>query len=597
MFKVTTEEDHIVVRFEKDLLEDELLGKFLGYVALSSVLKEARSSRTERASSLQTGRRSFHAGLFCLRDPDLNKGTAFTEEERDRLGIHGLLPPRVHSVDEQIARVMGNFRRRPTNLGRYIFLTSLEDRNRTLFYRVLLDNIEELMPIIYTPTVGEACLEYSHILRRSRGIYLTAEDRGKIADILSKSPFEDIRVIVVTDGERILGLGDIGADGMGIPSGKLALYTACAGVHPALTLPITIDVGTENEQLLDDPLYTGLRQRRLRDQPYDELIEEFVIAVQHVFPNAMIQFEDFANRNAFRLLQRYQDRVCCFNDDIQGTAAVTLAGLYSASRVTGRKLKDQKLLFLGAGEAGLGAGDLTVSAMVEEGLSREEARKRCWFVDSKGLLVKNRDGLTGHKLTYAHDHEFLPDFLSAVESLKPTAIIGVSGKPGMFTGEVLRTMAKLNERPIVFALSNPTANSECTAEQAYNLTEGRAIFAGGSPFDPVTVHGKTYVPAQGNNVYIFPGVGLGVIACKAARVTDEMFLAAARVVAGEVSEADLDNGRIYPTLTKIRDVSAKIAVAVVEVALEKGLARELRPENLPEYVRSLMYEPEYKSYG
>lgn len=596
MFSVRTEGDHIVVRFHRDLLESEVVAKLMGSVALQSVLKEKGASMPREATARPNGRRAFHTGLACLRDPDLNKGTAFTEEEREILGLRGLLPPRVHSMEEQSLRVLENFRRTSTNLGKYVVLTSLADRNLTLFYRVLLDHLEELMPIIYTPTVGQACLQYSHILRKPRGIYITAEDRGRIDDILRASPHEDIRIIVVTDGERILGLGDIGADGMGIPSGKLALYTACAGIHPSFTLPVTIDVGTENETLLNDPLYTGLRQRRIRGEAYDELIEEFIIAVQHVFPRALIQFEDFANRNAFRLLQKYQDRICCFNDDIQGTAAVTVAGLYSAAQITGTTLKDQRLLFLGAGEAGLGTGDLAVAAMVDEGLSEQAARERCWFVDSKGLVVKTRDNLNGHKLAYAHDYEFVPDLLSAVEALKPTALIGASGKAAMFTREVLEAMARFNERPIVFALSNPTANSECTAQEAYAWTEGRAIFASGSPFDPVTVHGKTLVPAQGNNAYIFPGVGLGVMACGGTRIPDEMFLVAARVLAGEVSAAELDQGRVYPPLPRIREISAKIAVAVAEVALKRGLAKNAIPDNLWEHVNSLMYEPQYRSY-
>jgi malate dehydrogenase (oxaloacetate-decarboxylating)(NADP+) len=461
---------------------------------------------------------------------------------------------------------------------------------------VLLDNIEDLMPIIYTPTVGQACLEYGHIFRRPRGIYITARDKGRVAELLGNWPFRDIRIIVVTDGERILGLGDLGADGMGIPVGKLALYSACAGIHPSLSLPITLDVGTDNETLLKDPLYIGLRHPRLRGEPYDELVEEFILAVQQVFPGALVQFEDFANKNAFRLLQKYRDEVCCFNDDIQGTASVTVAGLFSALRITGRQLKDQKFLFLGAGEAGIGTGDLAVSAMMEEGLSLEEARQRCWFVDSKGLVVKSRTDLTGHKLDYAHDHEYIPDFLSAVEALKPTAIIGVSGQPKRFTQDVLEAVARINERPIVFSLSNPTSKSECTAEEAYTWTEGRAIFASGSPFDQVTVHGKKFVPAQGNNVYIFPGVGMGVMASWATRVTDEMFLVAARIVAQEVSETDLRIGRIYPPLPRIREVSATIAVAVAEVAYERGFATKPKPDDLPGYIETLMYEPEYQSY-
>ncbi|MBI4962198.1 MAG: NAD-dependent malic enzyme [Desulfomonile tiedjei] len=536
-------------------------------------------------------------GVAVLRDPAFNKGSAFTKEERDALGIRGLLPPRVHSIEEQLVRVLGNVRRKSNDLDKYIFLAGLQDRNMTLFFRLLLENLEELMPIVYTPTVGQACLQYSYILRRPHGIFITSNDRGRVLDLLHNARVQDIRIIVVTDGERILGLGDIGADGMGIPAGKLSLYTACGGIHPFQGLPVTIDVGTENEDLLNDPLYIGLKQPRVRGDAYDELMEEFIAAVQEVFPGALIQFEDFANRNAFRLLQKYQNEICCFNDDIQGTAAVTLAGLYSATRIMGGKLKDHRFLFLGAGEAGIGSGNLVVSALVAGGLTEQEARERCWFVDSKGLVVKSRTDLGERKLPYAHDHEFIPDFLGCVKSLKPTAIIGVSGKPHMFSREVLEAMAEFNERPIVFPLSNPTSKTECTAEEAYTWTDGRAIFASGSPFERVTAHGNTFVPSQGNNVYIFPGVGLGVVASAATRVTDEMFLVAARTLAQQVSYADLSQGRVYPPLPKIRDISAAIAVEVADVAYKRGLARNSRPDDLASHIKSVMYYPEYQRFA
>ncbi len=536
-------------------------------------------------------------GIALLRDPAFNKGSAFSEAERDALGIRGLLPPRIQTMEGQLIRVLGNVRRKPTNLDRYIFLAGLQDRNMTLFYRLILENIEELMPIVYTPTVGQACLEYSYIMRRPHGVFITAKDKGNILDLLRHARIQDIRIIVVTDGERILGLGDIGAHGMGIPSGKLALYTACGGIHPFHGLPVTIDVGTENEDLLNDPLYIGLRQRRLRGEAYDELLEEFIVAAQKMFPGVLIQFEDFANRNAFRLLQKYRTRVCCFNDDIQGTASVTLAGIYAATHITGGKLKDQKILFLGAGEAGIGTSNLMVTALVDEGLTEEEARERCWFVDSKGLVVKSRTDLRGGKLSYAHDYAFIPDFLGCVEALKPTAIIGVAGKPRLFTQPVLEAMSRINERPIVFSLSNPTSKTECTAHDAYTWTKGRVIFASGSPFDPVTVNNQTFVPAQGNNVYIFPGVGLGVIASGAAYVTDEMFLVAARTLARHVSYADLAQGSLYPPLPKIRDVSKAIAVEVAETAYQRGLARGPRPDDLASYIKSLMYYPEYQRFA
>ncbi len=535
-------------------------------------------------------------GIELLHDPILNKGTAFTEQERDALGLRGLLPPHVCSMEEQASRVLENFQKKPTPLEKYIHMIALQDRNETLFYRVVLDNLEEIMPIIYTPTVGQACQEYGHIFRRPRGIYVTANDRGRVAEVLRNWPCPDVRVIVVTDGERILGLGDLGANGMGIPVGKLSLYTACAGVHPAYCLPVTLDVGTNNERLLQDPLYIGLRQQRLRGDAYDELIEEFMVATQEAFPGVLVQFEDFGNLNAFRLLQKYRERICTFNDDIQGTGGVALAGLFSALRITGGELTGQRILFLGAGEAAIGISDLIVAALAAEGLPEQEARRRCWLFDSRGLVVKSRADLAVHKLPYAHDHEPVSDFLSAVRALRPTAVIGVSGQPATFTREVVGAMAEFNERPILFALSNPTSKAECTAEQAYTWTDGRAIFASGSPFPAVTWGGRTYVPGQGNNAYVFPGVGLGAVVCGARLVTDEMFFASARALANLVEEEDLGQGRIYPPLTEIREVSAVIAAAVAEVAYARGLATRPRPVDLLAEIKSQMYDPVYRSY-
>ncbi|MHC5009938.1 MAG: oxaloacetate-decarboxylating malate dehydrogenase, partial [Planctomycetota bacterium] len=480
---------------------------------------------------------------------------------------------------------------------RYIFLVSLKDRNETLFYRLVVDNLREIMPIIYTPTVGQACQKYGHIFRRPRGMFISAEDRGRIAEVLRNWPHDDVRIIVVTDGERILGLGDLGAAGMGIPVGKLSLYTACAGIHPTRCLPITLDVGTENEELRNDLLYPGLPEPRLRGEAYDDLIEEFVTAVGERFPKALIQLEDFATANAFKLLEKYRNRICTFDDDIQGTASVALAGIYSALRISEGELQDGRFLFLGAGEAGIGIGDLIVSALKECGLSEEEAKQRCWFMDSKGLVVESRTNLAAHKLPYAHDHEEMTDLLEAVRVLRPTALIGVSGVPQTFTQPVLEAMAEINERPIIFALSNPTSKSECSAEQAYLHTKGRAIFASGSPFDPVDYEGHTFVPGQGNNAYIFPGVGLGAIAAESRHVTDEMFFVAAKTLAAQVSGDDLALGRIYPALTHIREVSVKIATAVAEVAYERGLARAQRPADLEASIRSEMFEPDYVTYA
>lgn len=535
-------------------------------------------------------------GVDLLHDPRLNKGTAFTETERDALGLRGLLPARVSTQDQQVIRVLENIRRKTSDIEKYIYLVALQERQENLFYRVVMDNLDEMMPIIYTPTVGQGCIEFGHIFRRPRGLYVSFRDRGRIREVLTNWPFRDVRVIVVTDGERILGLGDLGANGMGIPVGKLSLYTACSGIHPSQCMPVMLDCGTNNETLLNDPLYIGLPERRLRDEAYDELVEEFFTAVQEIFPKVCIQLEDFGNANAFRLLHKYKDRACTFDDDIQGTAACTLAGLYSAVRITGDRLSDHKFLFLGAGEAGIGIGDLIVTALKAEGMPEEEARRKCWYVDSKGLVVKSRTDLVHHKLPFAHDHAFVGDFQAAVESIRPTAIIGVSGMPRTFTKPVVEAMGRMNRRPIVFALSNPTSKSECTAEEAYTWSEGRAVFASGSPFKPVTYNGKTFIPGQGNNVYIFPGVGLGVVASEATRVTEEMFFVAAKTLAAMVSEEDHAQGRIYPALDRIREVSAAIAVAVAEVVFLRGLTRMNRPADLAGHMKAQMFDPTYVEY-
>ena len=531
-------------------------------------------------------------GLAILRDPLLNKGTAFTEEERDTLGLRGLLPAHVLTMEEQATRMMGNLRRLPDDLDKYVALNALHDRNEALFFRVVCDNIDEIQPLIYTPTVGLACQRFGHIFQRPRGLFIGANDRGRIGEILKNWP-HPAKLIVVTDGERILGLGDLGANGMGIPVGKLSLYSACAGVHPKLCLPVMLDVGTNNEELLRDPYYVGLRQHRLRGAAYDELIDEFVNAAREVFPGVLVQFEDFANHAAFRLLHQYRDRACVFNDDIQGTAAVALAGVFSALRTTGGKLADQTVLFLGAGEAATGIADLIVSAMVAQGASEADAKRRNWLFDSRGLVVKSRNDLVEHKLPYAHEHPPIGDFVTAIQTLKPTAIIGVAAVGGTFTPTVLRTMAELNTRPIVFALSNPTSKAECSAEEAYRHTDGRALFACGSPYDPVQLNGKTFVPRQGNNSYIFPGVGLGVIASGARRVTDEMFMSAARTLADLVSDSDLAQGSLYPALPRIREVSAHIAAEVAKIAYRRGLAAGAAPADLLAHVESHMYDPRY----
>jgi malate dehydrogenase (oxaloacetate-decarboxylating)(NADP+) len=531
-------------------------------------------------------------GMTLLRDPLLNKGTGFTEEERDALGLRGFLPAHVLTMEEQAERVLTNLRSLPTDLEKYVALNSLHDRNEALFFRVVCDNIDEIQPLIYTPTVGLACQRFGLIFQRPRGMFISASDRGRIGELLGNWPYP-AKLIVVTDGERILGLGDLGAHGMGIPVGKLSLYSACAGIHPELCLPVMLDVGTNNTDFLNDPYYIGLRQKRLSGAAYDGLVDEFVTAARAAFPGVLIQFEDFANHSAFRLLHKYREKIPVFNDDIQGTAAVALAGLFSALRVNGGKLTDQTVLFLGAGEAATGIADLIVSAMIAEGATEADALRRTWLVDSRGLVVKSRSDLTEHKLRYAHEQAPVGDFLTAINTLKPTAIIGVAAVGGAFTPEVLQTMARINDRPIVFALSNPTSKAECSAEEAYRHTGGRALFACGSPYDPVKLGGKTFVPRQGNNSYIFPGVGLGAIASGARLVTDEMFMVAAHALAHLVSDADLEQGSLYPALPRIREVSAHIAEAVAEVAYKRGLAAGHRPNDLMAYVQSQMYDPRY----
>ena len=551
-----------------------------------------RLMKPDRMSAHTTPAYSLH-GLALLRDPLLNKGTAFTEEERDAMGLRGFLPAAVLSMEAQVERFLTNMRGLPSDLEKYVALNSLHDRNEALFFRVVCDHIDEIQPLIYTPTVGLACQKYGLIFQRPRGLFISYKDRGRIAEILSNWPYRT-KLIVMTDGERILGLGDLGANGMGIPVGKLSLYTACAGVHPEQCLPVTLDVGTNNEELLNDPYYIGLRQKRVTGPAYDEFVDEFMTAARAAFPGVLIQFEDFANHSAFRLLHKYRDEACVFNDDIQGTAAVALAGLFSTLRITGGKLKDQTILFLGAGEAATGIADLVVSAMMADGMSEADALRRNWLVDSRGLVVKDRQGLSGHKLRYAHEQQApIGDFLTAINTLKPTAIIGVAAVGGAFTPEVLQTMAKLNAQPIVFALSNPTSKAECSAEEAYRHTGGRALFACGSPFDPVKLDGKTFVPRQGNNSYIFPGVGLGAIGSASRLVTDEMFMAAAHTLANSVSADDLKQGSLYPALPRIREVSAQIGAAVADVAYQRGLAAGPPPNDTISFIQSQMYDPHY----
>jgi malate dehydrogenase (oxaloacetate-decarboxylating)(NADP+) len=533
------------------------------------------------------------SGVALLNDGQLNKGTAFSDEERARLRIEGLLPPRVETLPEQGARVVENLRQKTSGLEQYCYLRALQDENETLFYRTLLDHLEELLPIVYTPTVGRACTEWSRIYERPRGIYVSAHQRGRIAAVLANWPHRDVRIIVVTDGARILGLGDLGANGMGIPIGKLTLYTACGGVPPGLCLPITLDVGTDNEALRTDPFYLGIREARLRGDAYDAFIDEFVSAVQSGFPQAVLQFEDFNNACAFRLLRRYRDRLCCFNDDIQGTGAMGLAGLYAAGRIANLSLAQQRILFVGAGEACLGIGRIVSEAMQHEGLAQSEVQDRLLFMDSKGLVITERTDLPEHKRLFAQNRNAVPDLLSAVEAFQPTALIGACGKGGMFTQPVLQAMARINARPIVFALSNPTANSECTAQEAYTWTLGRAIFASGSPFTSACIAEETHAPSQANNAHVFPGMGLGLLVAGASRATDEMFLAAARELAAQVSAVHRKNGVVFPPAQDMPETAGHIAHAVASIAYERGFATRPRPRNLRQAIADFRYEARY----
>jgi malate dehydrogenase (oxaloacetate-decarboxylating)(NADP+) len=540
------------------------------------------------------------SGTELLRDPRYNKGLAFSVEERDTHYLRGLLPPTVISQELQVERILENVRSISNPLEKYVAVMDLQERNERLFYKVLIDHVEELLPIVYTPVVGEACQKYGNIFRRPHGLYISLQDRGHVMDILKNWPEKHVEVIVVTDGERILGLGDLGLQGMGIPIGKLALYSALGGIRPSRTLPVTIDVGTNNRTLLDNPFYIGLRQKRVTGQAYDDLVHEFMLACKQMYgEKILIQFEDFANQNAFRLLHKYNKTHLVFNDDIQGTAAVALAGLMAALPITGGTLADHKFLFLGAGEAGTGIAEIIALEVSRQGkCSVDEARKKISVVDSKGLVTKARlDSLQEFKKPFAHEHAPAGDLVTAIKSLKPTVLIGTSGKGGTFTKEALEEIASYQEKPIVMALSNPTSQSECTAEEAYKYTKGKCIFASGSPFPPVTYEGKTYVIGQSNNCYIFPGMGLGCVISGAIRVHDDMFLAAAEALASQIKPDHLAKNQLYPSFTEIREISAHIGAAVAAKAYKLGLATRLpQPKDLLTCARSSMYTPTYRKY-
>jgi malate dehydrogenase (oxaloacetate-decarboxylating)(NADP+) len=532
-------------------------------------------------------------GIAVLQDPKLNKSTAFTEQEKQALGIVGLVPDVTESENSQLQRVNWQLAQKPTDLERYVYLINLLDHNETLFYRTLMSDPARFLPIVYDPTIGEACLKFGHIYRQARGMYLSIARRGKVKDILKNWPEKDVRFICVTDAGRILGLGDLGANGMGIPIGKLQLYTACAGVPPQYLLPMYIDAGTNNEQYLHDPLYLGMRRARPSTEELYSFVDEFVQAVQEVFPKCCIHFEDWTGVDAVHLLQRYREKYCVYNDDVQGTAGIVLAGMINAGKIKGKKLSDEKYLFLGAGSAGIGLANLLCSAMTQEGLSLKEAHSHVYMFDINGLLEDTRRDLVDFQKPYAHKHAPTRDFVAAIESIKPTTIIGVSTVGGTFTQKVIEAVSRINERPVVLALSNPTDHAECTPEQAYTWSKGKAIYAAGVQFPPVRYDGQTLLPGQANNFYIFPAVGMAIFATQAARVTDEMFIEAARAVADQVPSELLKQGLLYPLQSNILDTEIQTAARVANLVFDSGLARVSRPTDTVAFIRQHVYKPEY----
>jgi malate dehydrogenase (oxaloacetate-decarboxylating) len=545
-------------------------------------------------------------GYDLINEPMLNKGTAFTEDERTQFRLHGLLPPHVGTLDEQVARRLRFMRRFATDFERYAFLRELQDSNETLFYALMVRNLEETLPLVYTPTVGEGCQRFSEIWRKPRGVFLSYPNKARIPDILADPRFDKVRVIVVSDGERILGLGDQGAGGMGISIGKLSLYTGCAGIHPDYTLPVLLDVGTNNQERLDDPVYIGWRHARVTGADYDDFVEAFVTAVIERWPNVLLQWEDFAGANAGRLLERYRDRLCTFNDDIQSTAAVAVAALMAAINVTGTPLTQQRIALVGAGSAGTGIAALLLRAMVEAGASEAEARRRFWAVDRPGLLVEGMNDITAAQAPFVQSREAVAgwtmhrpgrvDLLDVVVNAKPTVLIGVSGQAGAFTEEVVRTMAKTVDRPVIFPLSNPTSRSEATAEQLVAWTDGRALIGTGSPFPPVQWKGRTIPIDQTNNSYIFPGMGLGILAAGASRVTDGMFMAAAKAVAHMSPTAADKEGRLLPPVDQLRAVSVGVAEVVARQAQADGVADLANDVTLSDHIAANVWEPRYRPY-
>ncbi|MCK1497855.1 NAD-dependent malic enzyme [Bradyrhizobium sp. 188] len=532
-------------------------------------------------------------GLALLEDPILSKGTAFTSQERKQFGLEGLLPPAVETIERQLERVLGHLDAKPNDLERYVYLIGLSDRNETLFYRTVMSDPARFIPILYDPTVADACLAFGHIYRRARGMYISREMKGRIADVLRNWPERNVRFICVSTGGRILGLGDIGANGMGIPIGKLQLYTACAAVRPECLLPVLLDIGTTNDALRADPLYLGLREKPPSDADLDELTEEFVQAVQTVFPGCCIHFEDWKGSDAIRMLGRYRDKVLCYNDDIQGTASVALAGLTTALQIVDAPLADQRILFLGAGSAGIGIADLITSAMQMKGLSQDAARSRISLFDINGLLESSRTDLSDAQKPYAHKAEPSNDLVKTIETLKPTILIGVSTKGGAFNQSVVEAMSRLNERPIIFALSNPTNKAECSAEQAYTWSKGKALYAAGVQFPDVTLNGTTFHPGQANNFYIFPAIGLATYATRPRRLTDECFIVAAEANADQVGPNLRDKGMLFPSQTNILETEVTTATRVAEFIFDKGLAQVDRPSDIRTWIEGQLYEPHY----
>jgi malate dehydrogenase (oxaloacetate-decarboxylating)(NADP+) len=533
-------------------------------------------------------------GIELLQDPSLNKSTAFTEAEKQALGLVGLLPDVTETEDLQLRRVMMQLGDKNTDLDRYIYLINLLDHNETLFYRTVMSDPARFLPIVYDPTIAEACLKFGHIYRQARGMYLSMTRRGKVKEILKNWPQKDVRFICVTDGGRILGLGDIGANGAGIPIGKLQLYTACAGVPPQYLLPMYLDAGTNNEQYLHDPLYLGMRKTRPSTQDLYSFVDEFVEAVQEVFPKCCIHFEDWTGVDAVHLLQRYRDKYCVYNDDVQGTAGIVLAGMINAAKIKGTKLSDEKYLFLGAGSAGIGLANLLCSAMTQEGLTLNQAQSKVYMFDINGLLETTRTDLVDFQKPYAHKHAPTRDFVAAIESVKPTTIIGVSTIGGAFNQKVIESMSRINERPVILALSNPTDKAECTPEQAYTWSKGNAIYAAGVQFAPVQVNGKTYLSGQANNFYIFPAIGMGIFATQASRVTDDMFIEAARAVADQVPSDLLKQGLLYPLQSNILETEIQTAARVAKLVFDSKLARVDRPTDMVAFIREHVYKPEYR---